>query len=303
MRYRTAVSVSFALSGLALLALLFLIRFLQIDPSSPVAQRLNILFDVDAADGWKELSGMSPAHLSVSHPLLILIWGCLGVGLARLLMMVWPVEAANFYAATGLVCIVAAAGFGCLVFNALRLNNRLAHILLLFPVCLLFTGNTVIVQPDHFGLSFGLLAASILALLPGLSDRTRMALLGILGFMVVGTTLTNVLFPVLVATIVFRDRISWTSLRRYRLAIVIAGLLGAVVSVLIINSRWNRIQTQDTIFSKYLNLRLLYDPLAAVRLASSGLLYPAVGPVPRTFVDEYKFTYIYYNESRLFDYT
>ena len=47
MRYRTAVSSSIALSGLALLVLLILTRFLQIDPGSPVAQDDDVLFGVD----------------------------------------------------------------------------------------------------------------------------------------------------------------------------------------------------------------------------------------------------------------
>ena len=315
MRYRTAVSSSIALSGLALLVLLILTRFLQIDPGSPVAQDDDVLFGVDGARRWKQLSGISPLgpRFQVAHPLLVDIWGSLVSGLARLLVMVWPVEAANLYAATGLMCIVAATGFGCLALNALLLNDRPAHVLLLFPVCLLFTGNVLLVQPDHLGLSFGLLAGSTLALLPGLSGRTRMALLCILGFMAAVTTLTNVLFPVLIATIVFRDRISWTNLRRYRSAVVsavvIAGLLGAAVGVLVVSSRWDgrsrwdRIKKKDTIVSKFLTLRLLRDPLAAARFAGSGLLYPAVGPVPYTFTNLQNIICQSYNRSGLFDYT
>ncbi len=304
MKPKTAVAASFAFFGLSLLALFLLTRYLQIDPGSPIAEEVDSLFSVDASLRWRQLSGVAPPLFSISHTLLDHFWGRIGTVMSWAFMIAWPAESAQLYAATSLVCIMAAAGFGCLALNSLMLNNRLINLILLFPVCLLFTANVIIAQPDHLGLSFGLLAGTTLALLPGMSDRMRITLLCVLGFLNAVTTATNVLFPIIVAAILFHDRISWTKLNRFRWPILIAGGLVVAIGVMIVAPRWNGLQ--DTVALKNFMFRLFRDPLLAARFAGSGLLYPAVGPVPeawkwRTIVSP--FTHQSYNKTGLAEYT
>ena len=275
---RSSLIASVAVFGLSLASLLLLARYLHVAPGSPFALEIDVLFSVDGADRWKELTAASPPRFSVSHFLLQHLWGRIGAVPARLLEFALPADEARFLAATGMVCVVAAMGFGSLAFCALRLNHRRWNLLLLFPVCLLFTSNTILVQPDHFGLSFGLLAIASLALLPGLRDRTRVGLIGVTGFLNAATTLTNGLFPALAAAVVFRKRLNPAHVWRYRYGILAAAALGGAIAATAIVPRLRDLN--DTIIVQILNLRLLKDPPAAAGFAASGLVYPAVGPVP-----------------------
>lgn len=288
---RAALVASCLVFVLSLSSLLGLGRYLGAIPGSAYADYLDILFSADTGTRWTALTDPNPAHFPIAHLLLNHIWGRLGAALAWVLSFVWPGDAGRFYGAVGLVCSAAAAGFACLAYCALRLNPRRVNLLILLPVCLLFTSNTIIAQPDHFGLSFGLLALTTLAMLPGARGAARTSLLGLTGFLCAMTTLTNGLYPALVAAIVHRDRLTWANARRFRYVILAIAAAGALVVVPVAVKRLPSLlrptgSLGDSRITLYLNIRLLSDPLSAARYAGSALLYPAVGPSPTTWTSD-----------------
>lgn len=295
--------------GLALSALLLLAWRLGVAPGSAFATHLSILFEADSADRWEEITAAVSPRFSILHPLLGQFWGRIGAALAWLLSGSRTPEAARFLAAVGLVCSVAAVGYGALAATAARLNPRRWNVAILFPVCLLFTANTIVAQPDHFGLSFGLFGVASLALLPGLKgwNRTRGALVVVTGVLAAGTTVTGGLYPALVAVIAFRDHLTPANLRRFRHVILAAAAVAAVTVAavgVLVAVRGARGQS-ETRAMKFLTLRLVRDPAASIRYAGSGLLYPAVGPVPtvsRMPDDPVQQPYLSYEASRLSDY-
>lgn len=275
----------------SLAALVGLSRYLGIVPGSPYAHYLDVLFSADTGVRWLDLTEPFPSHFPIAHLLLDHIWGKPGAALTWASRFVWPGDAGRFYGAVGLVCSTAAAGFACLWYCALRLNPRRANLWILLPVCLLFTSNAIIVQPDHFGLSFGLVSLATLAMLPGARGVGRGALLGLTGFLCAVTTLTNGLYPALVAAVVHRDRLTWANARRFRYLILAVAAAGALVVVPVGVKRLPSLlrptgSLGDSRITLYLNTRLFSDPLGALRYAGSGLLYPAVGPSPSTWTSE-----------------
>lgn len=278
------MAASTSVLAASLLTLGLLAWYLGITPGSVFARENNVLFNADTNFFWQLLT--DPKHWSqrlLAHPLIAQFWGRVGAGLAGILKFAWSADDARFLAATGMVCAVAAAGFACLAACASRLNPKRWNLLLLAPVCLLFTSNTIIVQPDHFGLSFGLLAAATLLLLPGVGGATRAALLIVAGILVGGTTITNGLYPALVAAIVYRDHLTWANAKRLRYGILAVATMSALVLVSTALRQPTPIlskisETGGSLVKYYLRGQVINDPLGAIRYAGSGLLYPAVGP-------------------------
>jgi len=144
---------------------------------------------------------------------------------------------------------------------------------------MLFTANMVAVMPDHFGLSAGLLPFTTLALLPNLSDRFRVVWLVALGFLDAGTTVTNVVFPLLflanrdVRNALPRRHTLWRL--RYVLATFAVLVAGAVF---LLRKPAHRFLTDPKcLVQRHWNWRLVQDPLAAADHSVAGLVYPAVG--------------------------
>jgi hypothetical protein len=279
-RKRCAITAGVVTAGIALFVFLLLTRLFLVYPGTLVTEHNDVLFGTDIGVRWKDLSGESPVQTSVSHFLLRSFWGNLGKGLARILEVVLPTKQAKIYAATILVCTMAAFGVGCLVAIAMHFADRKINVVLLVPVCLCFTANALIIVPDHLGISFGLLAASSAILLPNISFGKKLLLLPILGFLLAVTTITNALFALFVGIAVFWGQPFRRFVCQWRRVLTTAGMALALGSCLFGIWRWEKFKHSDTIIHRFINWRIVRDPLAAAQYSGYGLLFPAVGPQP-----------------------
>jgi len=269
---------------------------LLVSPDTIVTQKEDVLFGSDAATRINRLTGTyQPTLLAVSHPLYRIVWGHIGQALRSTFEKMMPPKEARVLAARLMVEFVAAAGVGALVFAAGRCGTSILRLAILLPIYLVFTANVVVVLPDYFGLSAGLLSASVCGLLPGMSSRVRLGVLFILGVLITGTTVTNAVFIVLCLICLY-----WEShvrkalgrvLRDYRMAAGAVLLVAAATALLLwyCGSR----MAAPTVVSKGLTLRLIRDPLSAARYAGLSLVFPAVGPHP--FVKQSETSLISYN--------
>ena len=270
------------LSGTVALGLYLLIgRLLFVYPGTLVTEEIDVIFSSDAGERWKLLSGSTPPQVTITHPLLCYLWGTPGSLISKIAEQFMAPEVARLYSAHWLVCGVAAAGVGCMMFVVFRITEIRWKPLCMLPIILAFTCTSLVVLPDHFGISFGVFAASSVIFLPFLGRRTRLALVILFGLLLGGTTLTNGLFAALAGTVLFRQEITSMSTalsRRQRYTVGVALVLGCL---LVVALGFHRMSRQTTVAALFLNWRLFLDPVGAARLTVFAWVTPAVGPTPK----------------------
>lgn len=256
---------------LAVFWFMFLSAWLGVKPGAVITSRQNVLFDSDMNLWVARMIGSGRSVEQTIHPLEILFWRYPCRALAHLAALFMPADYASLFGPRLLVALLAGAGVGFLVYLALYLGVRPLQGALLFGCYLLFTNNTTIALPEHFGISNGLLSIAFVVLVVVANERVRNSLLAALVVMCGGTSVPNGLFP---ALCFFQSFIKSSVLKvRLLLASIPIGLGMAVVLYRI--SR-----TIHQFFDLYATFRLIYRPLQALIYGVYMLVLPAVGGIP-----------------------
>jgi hypothetical protein len=283
--------------------------WLGITSGSVLLSRQNVLFNSDTNTWVDEMVNNHHAPSASGraiHPLMSWFWRPPTQLLSSVLRLWLPREQAGVMGTRLLVAIVAGAGVGSLAWVALALGTPPHQCVLMLMMYLLFTTNSTAALPEHFGISNGLLsivfAVSILA-----SNRAvRSLVLAVLACLCLGTTLTNVLYPLaaLYQWSVRSSRTRKTIIAAAAAAMPIAIFLfvdsrkvvllytdankdiASQVAVLPAHipgiTRWYLKTTQiHGHVGDYLNLRLVKHPLDAATYAVFAVVAPAIGPSPK----------------------
>jgi hypothetical protein len=304
---RRAMGFAVVAATTAVIWLTLLSGWLTVTPGSVIVQRSNVLFNSDTNTWINEVvNGDAPSAADrVIHPLDAFLWRAPCSALRAVLQIALPSNQAGLLASRLLVAAVAGAGVGWLAWLARALGVAMRDSLLLFAVYLLFTANSTIALPEHFGLSNGLLSAAFVLPIFVTHRHVRTLLVAGLVPLCGGTTVTNALFPL---SAIYQWSVESPHVRRAILVAVIGALPIAIflfvdsrkvvlvytdtdkevarrVSVLPAHvpavTRWYLKTTKlHGHVIDYLNLRLIHHPADALEYALFAVIAPAVGPAP-----------------------
>lgn len=257
---------------------------LGVRPGTAVTARGDVVFGSDLAYRVHNLSGSMDATVelrqrpySVSHPLLNQLWGTLGGWLERPLRRSYPTES-HLLAARFLVALVAGCGIAAIGGAAfVRVGWRAVPILLIY---LLFSANVLVSLPEHMGLSNGMLSIAFAASLAPLA-RWRAAGLIVGGSAAAATTITNAVAPLIAAlgwpSVYGRAVLVVAALRRRPIAVALA-LVAMLAGAMLVAER---VRGQDTVVTRFINLRLARGAPEIAHILAAVTVYPAVAPSPR----------------------
>jgi hypothetical protein len=263
---------------LAMLWFLVLSDRLLVAPGTVVTERFNVLFNTDVPSNLGRMCGARERKFfDAVHPFELAVWRPTCQAIQALLPRdARPIKstaptAAEALSGRILLAALAGLGVGSLGLLATATGSTPDRLALLFGMYLLFTSNVVVVLPESYGLSNGILSAAYVAPLFVRQALTQAALCLFGAVAAGGTTLTNGLFsPAWFLLLRCRSR-------RARLGLGALAVIGAVVALI-------AVRTLDLPAERYaqhyLQLRLLRDPVGAAGLALSGLVFPAIGPTP-----------------------
>lgn len=275
-------------------------EWLRFTPGSPLTTDSDVIFNSDAAAWTEWLAGEGPLQRpSPLHALLNVVWRPAARGLFALFHAFLPYDQARILAARALVAMVAGAGFGCIAALTMLAGVSRGRRMPLLLVCLLFSSNVLVVSPEHWGLSHGLLCGCGLIVWLDLAPRRKLAYLTFLTILTAGTTVTNAVYPgAALARILAPPRsLEWMARPR---SMAIAGFTAlvlfaaAVASRPVIHSRMPRLTEHVT---GYVHLRLIREPARAAIDSLTGLVYPAIAPMPELAFEGRRLTFQYYERS------
>jgi hypothetical protein len=275
---------------LAVVWFLALSQGLGFRPNGLPIVRNDVLFNSDAASWVEWLAGEArQTRPSPLHALLNLVWRPIARSLFAGYQLFLPHEVARVLAARTLVAVVAGLGFGCLVFLASIAGVSPAKRVIIASVYLLFSANMLVVAPEHWGLSNGLLSACGLLVCTDPGRRVKIVLLCVLTVLLAGTTITNAVYPgVALCWEIARGATpeegkarleAFFSPRSFAFAglAVAATLMAAIIGRGVIASKAPNLAGH---LSGYLHLRVIRDPGRAAVDVLSEFVYPAVAPLP-----------------------
>jgi hypothetical protein len=256
----------------AVIWFLVLSGWLGVTPGGVMTTRYNILFSSDTSIWINTMVGDTPLPVQYAHPLQVVFWRPPCLVLYHLLKIFLPPEYAAVFATRLLVAIIGGIGVGFLALLALHNGAKITQCLLLFIMYLLFTCNSTAALPEHFGISAGLLSVAFVIPFLIASALTRTVILAVLAAFIGGTTITNTLFPV-----AYLAHLSIRSVR-VKIALILAAIPVSLGGTLFLYRASDSIHS---FISRYLNLRLIHDPLGACVYTIFALIGPVIGPVPR----------------------
>ncbi len=172
--------------------------WLGVRPGALITSRHNVLFDSDSSYWLDRMVGHGRSLEQTIHPLEL----SSGVSPVEP-SLVWrdcscPPDYASIFGPRLLVALFAGAGVGFLAYLALaHLGVAPVQGLLLLGSYFLFTNNTTISLPEHFGISNGLLSMSFVVLIVTANERLRNGVLAGMVVLCSGTSIPNGLFPAL----------------------------------------------------------------------------------------------------------
>ncbi len=272
--------------------LLTLSTALGVAPGAAIVVRNNVVFQVDVASHYRELTGapdpFAPRkpRISAPHPLLPQIWGTLGGAVAAALRSFLPRDLAQLTAARLVVASVAAMGIAALAWFACVEGVPLMWTLLVLAMTWLASATVIVALPNHFGLSFGLMLVAFVGAWSAVTRRQRGWWVWSAGALAVATTVTNgVLMIALVAWMALARRRSGGAadgpvggLRRWTVVALVVLAVGS--GALIVPRAVSRIRTGETIATRYLHLQLVREPGRSLLALPLSLSYPVVAGRP-----------------------
>jgi hypothetical protein len=180
---------------IATIWLVVLSGWLGVTHGSLITKRRNVLFDSDMNVWLDRMIGNDVSLEQSVHPLELILWRQPCRAVAAVLKPFIPSDDADVLGPRILVAFIAGLGVASLALLALYAGVKPRQGALLAIVYLLFTTNTTICLPEHFGISNGILTMSFVAIVLIASWRIKMAVLGAAAVVLGGTSLANGLFP------------------------------------------------------------------------------------------------------------
>ena len=265
--------------------------WLGVTTGSPVVTRNNVLFQVDVASHYRELTGepdpFSPGkrRVSLPHPFLPQIWGNLGGVIAAICERVVDADTAHLLAARMLVAGTAAAGLAALAWLASIEGVPGLWLLSVILVAWLSSAMTIVALPDHFGLSYGLLLVTFVGGWSSVTRRRHAWWAVVAGILAVATTSTNI---VMVATV--GGWMAWNPAKAIRAerrrhpailaAVAVGALAVAGVLVAVAPAAARRVASGETIVTKYFHANVIHAPGGALVSLPLTWTYPTVAAAP-----------------------
>jgi len=173
-KHKRAIAIIIGL--MALLWFLALSELLLVKPGSIMTMRQNILFHSDTSLSihllTDETFSAQPSFQYFVHSLEFFLWRPVCRTLYHLLGIFLPIDYSRVFAGRLLVATIAGIGVGSLALFAFSNGVKLVQCVLLFIMYMMFTANTIVALPEHFGLSNGLL--SVAFVVPLIAQDTRL---------------------------------------------------------------------------------------------------------------------------------
>jgi len=283
-KHKRAIAIIIGL--MALLWFLALSELLLVKPGSIMTMRQNVLFHSDTSLSIHLLTDekfpAQPSFQYFVHSLEFFLWRPVCRTLYHLLGIFLPIDYSRVLAGRLLVATIAGIGVGSLALFAFSNGVKLVQCVLLFIMYMMFTANTIVTLPEHFGLSNGLLSVAFVVPLIAQDTRLRMATYVGITALIGGTTITNALFP-----LASLANLSFKSIRA-KICMSVVAILGLVATTLILAKMSHSI---NWFVQTFLNIRLLHDPAQAGTYAILSMVYPAIGPPPYLRPDSMMISY------------
>ncbi|HOD83835.1 MAG: hypothetical protein BWX88_04850 [Planctomycetes bacterium ADurb.Bin126] len=274
---RVALRLALAVGAVVFIWSMILSAFLGAHPGAPLLRSNDALFSLDVSSRTTRLTTFS---FSTTHPLMGTAWAVIGWTLRRGLGLFMEDRQAAVVGCRIIMAATMAIAWGALFYVARRLGASLSRLLVLLPVSLLFTANTIAVLPDVYGLSMFTLSLTVLPMALDWSGSRKLWFLLLVVFLSSGTTLTNGILPMLLLVYETRRQgyLTWAWCRRHSRPLL--AILAAVVLTLAVTGKtlFRRATEGDTVLNRHWNLTLVKEPTHAALHLLMGLTYPAVGP-------------------------
>jgi hypothetical protein len=276
MRPRTAGLIIGAMMALSLMAWS---EILGVQPGQPIAERCDALFQSDAGQRVQDIRRGQSSFGMGSHALVHLLWPRVLHSLAH----AFPDQnSASVWIGRITVALAAGIGWGILACGLVRMGIPGNRLILLSPVAMLASSQCLVALPDHFGLSAGLLTASLgvylLAISSTQSFRHRRSL-ALLCALTAGVCITNVLLPLSLLIILLQQRYrpAWGN-HYYGYFIIIFMIVIAISIRLIERAGPNTPLVWQA--KHWLNLRLIREPDEAAKRILRGTVEPVIVSTP-----------------------
>ncbi|HTA42734.1 MAG TPA: hypothetical protein VK789_09820 [Bryobacteraceae bacterium] len=263
--------IAAAIGLAATIWLVFLSGWLGATHGSLIMKRQNVLFDSDTNLWIGRMIGNDKSLEQIVHPLEIPLWRVPCRAMAHIMRYFVSRDNASILGPRVLVDGIAGLGIASLALLALYCGVRPLRCALLFVIYLLFTSNTTISLPEHFGISNGLLTLAFVVSVLVSSARMRTTALAVLTVLTGGTSVTGGMVPVIC---MLNDAIK--SLRRKMTLLLIAIPTGIGASMLL----YHVSKSIQRYFGLYATFRWTHHPLMALNYTIHMLVLPAVGPAP-----------------------
>jgi hypothetical protein len=263
--------------AMAFVAYVAISRYLLVAPETVVTLRNNVLFGTDSGSRLRYLTDPDTWAFSrlefLSHPAIFLVWRPICQAFKAVFSWFMSDAAAAVLAAQIVTCGFAALGAAALHRLAAITGSTAAAAWFLPGLLVLATTRAVVVIPDHWAITEGLMLTTFLLLArPGRPETRRTVAIVLLAGLIAVTTTANAVFAVLV--LVGLAGAYGVRLPK-RLVVVAAGAAGAIGAVLLAK----RIVSGPYV-AGFFNFRLLDAPLDALRYAVFALIGPIIGPTP-----------------------
>lgn len=256
--------------------------YMFVVPGSIITTKADLAFNSDMPFWIERVQTPFWSENSISHPLRPFTWAYLARFAGSLFGIVLDPVSAATVAVKLLNAVMLGIAYGWFAWFCRTLGLEQRTILLLTLCFALFSTNAVVALPDHFGISMALCITSFAVLFLPISFARKLWIEAGLSLVIGGTTITNVLLPVLAIGYLIQTsgngllplfwRLKWIVLS---LAIVL--LLGGAA---LLYDKWDRIAGGQSLTVVYMHLRLLKDPISALQYALAAVVYPVVAPMP-----------------------
>src|SRR2546421_155053 len=180
---------------IATIWLVLLSGWLGVHSGAVITKRRNVLFDSDMNVWLDRMIGSAASLEPTVHPLEIALWRTPCRAVAAIVTPFAGADEAGVLGPRILVAFFAGLGVAALALLAMHAGVKPLQGALLFAIYLLFTSNTTICLPEHFGISNGFLTITFVATVLMTNERIKLALQGLFAVVLGGTGLTNGLFP------------------------------------------------------------------------------------------------------------
>ncbi len=266
-----ALAIALAVGVIAVCWFMLLSNWLGVRSGTVLMSHQNVLFDSDTSMWVDQMIHNAVSTQPAVHPLETVFWRYPSRALQHLAMRFTSREYATVFGPRLLVNLIAGAGVGFLAYLALYLGIPTLQGVLLFCCYMLFSVNTLIVLPEHFGISNGLLTMAFVVLVVVANERLRNGALAVLAVLCGGTTILNVLLPVYC---LFESLIKSARLKTRLLIAAIPVGLGSALLVFKLS------KTVSFYFHYWAYVRLLSKPAQAFIYSVYLVAAPAVGARP-----------------------